>query len=58
MKLKAQALQFCQKEAPTQVFSCEFCKIVENIYFVEILLMIASERFTKLIPVLRRHFKF
>ena len=28
-----------QKETPTQMFSCEYCKIFKSIYFAEHLLM-------------------
>ena len=28
-------LQFYQKETPTQVFSCKYCKIFKNSFFVE-----------------------
>ena len=32
-----------QKESLAQVFSCEFCKISKNNFFIEHLLMTASE---------------
>ena len=35
-------MQFYQKETPVKVFSCEFCKIYENTYFVEHLRTVAS----------------
>ena len=34
---------FIKKETPTQMFSCEFCRIYENIYFEEQLRMAASD---------------
>ena len=32
---KPQACNFIKKESLTKVFSCEFCKIFENIIFTE-----------------------
>ena len=31
----SESLQISQKEAPTQVFSCEICEIFKNTYFEE-----------------------
>ena len=31
----SEACNFVKKESPTQVFSCEFCKIFKNTFFVE-----------------------
>ena len=36
-------LNFIQKETPTQVFSCEFCELIKNTYFVEGLQTASSE---------------
>ena len=36
-------LNFIQKEAPTQVFSCEFCQLIKNTYFAEGLQTTSSE---------------
>ena len=32
---RLQACNFTRKETPTQVFSCEFCEIFRNIFFLE-----------------------
>ena len=32
---RLQACNFTRKETPTQVFSCEFCEIFKNIFFME-----------------------
>ena len=36
-------LNFILKETPTQVFSCEFCELFKNTYFVEDLWTAGSE---------------
>ena len=35
MCLEIKKIILDQKDTPTQVFSCEFCKIFQNIFFVE-----------------------
>ena len=35
MKLQVEASNFIHKETQTQVFSCEFCEISNNIFFTE-----------------------
>ena len=40
------ACNFIKKENPTQVFSCEFCKVFKNSYFVEYLQTAASDSFS------------
>ena len=40
--LRPQACNFIKKEALAQVFSCEFCKIVQNTFFTEHILATAS----------------
>ena len=35
IKLQASACNFMKKETLAQVFSCEFCKIVKNTFFIE-----------------------
>ena len=37
------SLFFSKKEIPTQVFSCEYCDIFQNIYFEEFMRTAASE---------------
>ena len=39
---KYKDLQRYEKETPTQVFSCEYCKVFKNNYFEEHLRAIAS----------------
>ena len=39
IKLRAEGLQFCKKETPIEVLSCEICEISKNTHFVEHLLM-------------------
>ena len=46
IKLQASELQLYQKETPTQVFSCEYCKNFKNIYFEEHLQMTAASSYT------------
>ena len=41
--LRPQACNFIKKEALTQVFSCEFCKIFKNTYFYRTPLVATSE---------------
>ena len=36
-------MHFINKETPAQVFSCDFCKIIKNIFFIEHLQATASE---------------
>ena len=40
---KVKACNFIKKETLAQVFSCEFCEIFKNIYFLEHLRATASE---------------
>ena len=42
---KVAGLQACNKETPTQVFSCEYCEIFKNTYFEERLRTSVSEVF-------------
>ena len=42
IKLQASACNFIKKEALAQVFSCEFCKIFKNTFFIEHLWATAS----------------
>ena len=42
IKLQPSGLQLYSKEAPTQVFFCEYCEIFKNSYFEEHLRMAAS----------------
>ena len=40
--IKLQVITTLRKEIPTEVFSCDFCEIFQNTYFVEHLQMAAS----------------
>ena len=42
-KKPRQATNFTEKEIPAQVFSCEFCEIFKNIFFIELLRATASQ---------------
>ena len=42
-KVRLEACNFIQKETPTRVFCCKFCKIFKSTYFVEYLRTAASE---------------
>ena len=43
-KLNWSIINFIKKEALTQVFSCEFCKISKNAFFYRTPLVAASEK--------------
>ena len=43
------ACNFINKEAPTQVFSCEYLKIFENNYYEEHLRMAAFETWSNIL---------
>ena len=43
IKLHAESCNFSKKDTLTQVFSCEFCKIFKNSFFIEHLFTAASE---------------
>ena len=43
IKLQAWGLQLYKKETPAQVFSCKFCKISKNTFFVQDLWATASD---------------
>ena len=43
---------FIKKEIPTQVFTCEFCKIFKKIFFLRTPLVVASVVCNKISPAL------
>ena len=47
IKLQASACNYIKKETPAQMFSCELCEIIKNIFFTEHLRVTASENFCK-----------
>ena len=46
LKFRLLGLQLSQKEAPTQLFFCEYCEIFKNAFFEEHLQKTASFCFT------------
>ena len=55
IKLQAKACNFIKKETLAQVFSCKFCKISKNTFFIEHLSVAA---FGKCFPVNLSRFKY
>ena len=43
IKLQASICNFIKKETPTHVFSCEFCELFKNTYFIEHIRVTAFE---------------
>ena len=51
-KVQATNLQLYQKEDLAQVFSCEFCEVSDNNFFIEHLLATASEHNKTNLPLM------